>query len=73
MHGNLPRLPEYGGRGVEVARLLAVPRRLASVYAPEVLARFGTGAARIEARIVAPDGYVLTIEFGAPTLLGMIR
>jgi hypothetical protein len=30
--------------------------RLASVYAPEVLARFGTGAARIEVRIVAPDG-----------------
>jgi hypothetical protein len=30
--------------------------RLASVYAPEVLARFGTGAARIDVRIVAPDG-----------------
>jgi hypothetical protein len=30
--------------------------RLASVYAPAVLARFGTGAARIEVRIVAPDG-----------------
>ena len=30
--------------------------RLASVYAPEVLASFGTGAARIEVRIVAPDG-----------------
>ncbi len=30
--------------------------RLASVYAPEVLARFGTGAARIAVRIVAPDG-----------------
>jgi len=24
MHGNLPRLPEYGGRGVEVARLVRV-------------------------------------------------
>jgi hypothetical protein len=30
--------------------------RLASVYAPEVLASFGTGAARIDARLVAPDG-----------------
>ena len=30
--------------------------RLASVYAPEVLASFGTGATRIEVRIVAPDG-----------------
>src|SRR2546423_12365525 len=24
MHGNLPRLPEYGGRGVEVARLVRI-------------------------------------------------
>jgi hypothetical protein len=30
--------------------------RLAGVYAPEVLARFGTGAARIDVRAVAPDG-----------------
>jgi hypothetical protein len=30
--------------------------RLAGVYAPAVLARFGAGAARIEVRIVAPDG-----------------
>ena len=30
--------------------------RLASVYAPEVLASFGAGAARIDVRIVAPDG-----------------
>ena len=30
--------------------------RLAGVYAPEVLASFGTGAARIDVRIVAPDG-----------------
>jgi len=30
--------------------------RLASVYAPEVLASFGTGAARVEVRVVAPDG-----------------
>ena len=29
---------------------------LASVYAPEVAASFGTGAARIDVRIVAPDG-----------------
>ena len=52
---------------------------------PQILARFGTGAARIEVRIVAPDGTasyrrapatdirVLTIEFGAPTPLGMLR
>jgi len=32
--------------------------RLVSVYAPEVLASFGTGAARIDVRIVAPDGTV---------------
>jgi hypothetical protein len=30
--------------------------RLAGVYAPEVLASFGTGAARIDVRVVAPDG-----------------
>ncbi len=30
--------------------------RLSSVYAPEVLASFGTGAGRIDVRIVAPDG-----------------
>ena len=30
--------------------------RLASVYAPAVLASFGTGATRIDVRIVAPDG-----------------
>ena len=30
--------------------------RLAAVYAPEVLASFGTGPARIDVRIVAPDG-----------------
>jgi hypothetical protein len=30
--------------------------RLASVYAPEVLARFGSGRDRIDVRIVAPDG-----------------
>jgi hypothetical protein len=30
--------------------------RLAPVYAPLVLARFGTGSARIEVRVTAPDG-----------------
>jgi hypothetical protein len=30
--------------------------RLASVYAPEVLAGFGVGAARIDVRVVAPQG-----------------
>ena len=30
--------------------------RLASVYAPEALARFGAGADRVDVRIVAPDG-----------------
>ena len=30
--------------------------RLAAVYAPEALAGFGTGPARIDVRIVAPDG-----------------
>ena len=30
--------------------------RLADVYAPDVLASFGTGQARVDVRIVAPDG-----------------
>jgi hypothetical protein len=30
--------------------------RLADVYAPVILARFGTGGARVEIRVVAPDG-----------------
>jgi hypothetical protein len=30
--------------------------RLAAVYAPVVVASFGTGSARIEVRVVAPDG-----------------
>jgi len=30
--------------------------RLAGVYAPEVLASFGTGTARVDVRVVAPDG-----------------
>jgi hypothetical protein len=30
--------------------------RLAGVYAPEVLASFGTGASRVDVRVVAPDG-----------------
>lgn len=30
--------------------------RLAGVYAPQVLASFGTGAARVDVRVVAPDG-----------------
>jgi hypothetical protein len=30
--------------------------RLASVYAPEILARFGSGEMRIDVRVVAPDG-----------------
>jgi hypothetical protein len=30
--------------------------RLAGVYAPDVLASFGTGPARVDVRIVAPDG-----------------
>jgi hypothetical protein len=30
--------------------------RLAQVYAPLILARFGTGSARIEVRVTAPDG-----------------
>ena len=30
--------------------------RLASVYAPETLASFGIGPARIDVRVVAPDG-----------------
>ncbi len=49
--------------------------RLASVYAPTVLAAFGTGTARIEVRVTAPDGsaaYVsaLSADVHARTLSG---
>ena len=30
--------------------------RLATVYAPQTLASFGSGAARIDVRVIAPDG-----------------
>jgi hypothetical protein len=30
--------------------------RLSSVYAPTVLARFGSGASRVDVRVIAPDG-----------------
>ena len=41
---------------VTAGRQRALGRRLASVYAPVVLASFGTGTARIEIRAVAPNG-----------------
>jgi hypothetical protein len=49
--------------------------RLASVYAPEVLASFGVGAARIDVRIVAPDGAAvyrtaLAADLGARRVAG---
>jgi hypothetical protein len=49
--------------------------RLASVYAPEVLASFGQGSARIVIRAVAPDGAVayqaaLRADLQARTLVG---
>ncbi|MGH3187299.1 MAG: hypothetical protein ACRDOL_08595, partial [Streptosporangiaceae bacterium] len=61
--GNLLVLGPGSGDPLGSAIVLATPAvratfgsRLASVYAPELLASFGTGAARIEVRVVAPDG-----------------
>lgn len=61
--GNLLVLGPGTGDPLGSAIVLATPAvratfgsRLASVYAPEILAAFGTGAARIEVRVVAPDG-----------------
>ena len=61
--GNLLVLGPGAGDPLGSAIVLATPAvratfggRLASVYAPEILATFGTGAARIEVRVVAPDG-----------------
>jgi hypothetical protein len=61
--GNLLVLGPGAGDPLGSAIVLATPAvratfgsRLASVYAPEILASFGTGAARIEVRVVAPDG-----------------
>src|SRR5437764_2486983 len=36
MHGNLPRLPEYGGRGVEVARLVRAGYENAVLWPQEI-------------------------------------
>ena len=61
--GNLLVLGPGVGDPLGSAIVLATPAvratfgsRLASVYAPEILASFGTGAARIEVRVAAPDG-----------------
>jgi hypothetical protein len=61
--GNLIVIGPGAGDPLGSAIVVATPAvraifgaRLASVYAPEVLASFGTGAARIEVRVVAPDG-----------------
>ncbi len=63
--GNLLVLGPGVGDPLGSAIVLATPAvratfgsRLASVYAPEILASFGTGAARVEVRVVAPDGTV---------------
>jgi hypothetical protein len=54
-----PGAPDPLGSGV----VLATPAvrsmfggRLATVYAPQTLASFGTGPARVDVRVVAPDG-----------------
>src|SRR5260370_10473484 len=47
--GSAVVLATAGGRGM-------FGDRLAGVYAPEVMASFGTGEARIDVRAVAPDG-----------------
>jgi len=61
--GNLLVLGPGVGDPLGSAIVMATPAvratfgsRLASVYAPEILASFGTGAARIDVRVVAPDG-----------------
>lgn len=61
--GNLlvlgPAAPDPLGSDVVVATTAVRSEfggRLASVYAPVVLARFGSGVARVEVRVIAPDG-----------------
>jgi DNA-directed RNA polymerase subunit K/omega len=61
--GNLIVIGPGAGDPLGSAIVVATPAvraifgaRLASVYAPEILASFGAGPARIEVRVVAPDG-----------------
>jgi hypothetical protein len=54
-----PAAPDPLGSDVVVATTAVRSEfggRLASVYAPVILARFGSGAARVEVRVIAPDG-----------------
>ena len=47
--------------------------RLAGVYAPEVLASFGTGAARVDVRVVAPDRSARYRQALARRMLAFLR
>jgi len=70
----------FGGRGPGESPGLAL--RTAEITAPEATARRMLAIVRAQRSpylasradlIPGPDGYVLTIEFGAPTPLGMLR
>jgi hypothetical protein len=61
--GHLDILGPHGARPLGSAVIVATPavrrdlgRRLGSFYAPVVIASFGSGGARIEVRVIAPDG-----------------
>jgi len=61
--GHLDVLGPHGARPLGSAVLVATPAvrrdlggRLGSRYAPVVIASFGSGGARIEIRVIAPDG-----------------
>jgi hypothetical protein len=61
--GHLDVLGPHGGRPLGSAVIVATPavrrdlgRRLGSRYAPLVIASFGSRGARIEVRVIAPDG-----------------
>lgn len=61
--GRLDVLRPHGAGPLDSAVIVATPavrrelgRRLGSFYAPVVIASFGSGGARIEVRVIAPDG-----------------
>lgn len=74
------RIDGFGGRGTGESPGLAL--RTAEIAAPAATARRMLAFVRAQrspylatraALTPGPDGYVLTIEFGAPTPLGMLR
>ena len=70
--GRLDALGPRGADPLDSAVIVATPAvrrelggRLGSLYAPVVIASFGSGGARIEVRVIAPDG--------APAYVGALR